>query len=1233
MKKWFAIILACILTFSSLPMGSAARQEPEQARDIWDIIAEIEDSAVPEGCEISVAERTASYNASVDEIIEAVMASPDYVPGSLERHGNFFFWLDTEGDPNGYSPSLRARQRSSEIPGADPEDYAAIESVSYAAKGGSAGSMDVAAFQPYIGIDGSFTAQYENRCNAIAQKTGGTGTTYKTSQANINNIGLALSTCGVVIYDSHGTTDYDNGSWSNPDYTTYANCSYLCLTSGTGITAEDKQSATGDFGTYYHAFQSGSTWCVDGTAMANHMTSDSPNGILWMAICLGMATDKLEAPMRAHGVEVVYGYSQSVTFSGDYKYEAFFWDHMCNDYTVGESASYMKTKSNCNWDPAYSSYTYSQAVANHVAFPIFVSDEDTYPGHGSVDVVQTVNSEWTLFAQFVLTAVSSNEDWGTVSVNGRKITAYPAEGYYAEGYEILSGNATVTRDGNVFIVDAEDDCSIQIIFAPKTPAVVQFSVPDGVTCEPINSYVNDEIVLPTPTGAPTGDAHDYRFLGWTTEAIDEDTTVLPDFMKAGTKLTIGEQTTTLFALYTYFIAEDGMEAGEFTKVGPDHTSWAGEYVITYEGVTALDASGTITGTSLGGSRAAVSLQEAGAILAGDTLNNVPDSLIYVVEPSENGTYTIRMKEHEIYLALTSNSNALNTATGTNKNTARWNLSVDENGPIVASAAYPDRHLQYNGTSKLFRCYVTTQKPITLYAGADGESWYTTAPKAKIICEEHSFGDWQVVKEPTCTVDGQKARTCTVCGTRETEALPALGHDYQESVVDPTCTENGYTAHVCSRCGDIYSDNEVPALGHDYQDTVVEPTCTENGYTVHTCARCGNVAQDTEVPALGHDYQDTDVEPTCTEGGYTVHTCARCGDVVQDSEVPALGHDYQDTVFEPTCTEGGYTIHTCSRCGTVVQDSETAALGHNWDEGEVTLEPTETEPGVKTYTCLRCGETRTEELPAVPHEHNYGEPVWTWNEDLTAATASFTCECGDVQTLNAEITEEITIIPTEQEEGEKVVTAKVLFNEVEYTDVKTIILKKVGDHDCPCADFTDMPEYGTVEHDAIDWAFTHDPQITKGMSDTSFGPELTVTRGQAVTFLWRAAGCPEPTVTEHSFTDVKATAFYYEAMLWAVEKGITTGATTTTFSPNKTCTIEQILTFIYRYMGEPEIVNTENPWSDVNGSGFSFKAIMWAVENGIAAPKSETEFGRKDDCTRVAIVTYLYRIMTGEGLVE
>ena len=192
-----------------------------------------------------------------------------------------------------------------------------------------------------------------------------------------------------------------------------ANTSYLCLQSGTGLTTADQQRVTGTYGTYYHAYNAGSDgsmkyYCVDGTAIANHMEKAAPNNLLWMAICLGMATDGLHAPLREKGVGVVYGYSQSVTFDGDYFWEENFWNGMKNNKTVAAAISEMKTKCG-SWDYSQELYTangwakdsdlcstITQAQKNRAAFPIVVSAEDTYPGQGKVDNLQTVYSTWTL---------------------------------------------------------------------------------------------------------------------------------------------------------------------------------------------------------------------------------------------------------------------------------------------------------------------------------------------------------------------------------------------------------------------------------------------------------------------------------------------------------------------------------------------------------------------------------------------------------------------------------------------------------------------------------------------------------------------------------------------------------------------------------------------------------------------------------------------------------------------
>ena len=172
-------------------------------------------------------------------------------------------------------------------------------------------------------------------------------------------------------------------------------------------------------------------------------------------------------------------------------------------------------------------------------------------------------------------------------------------------------------------------------------------------------------------------------------------------------------------------------------------------------------------------------------------------------------------------------------------------------------------------------------------------------------------------------------------------------------------------------------------------------------------------------------------------------------------------------------------------------------------------------------------------------------------------------------------------------------------------------------------FTDVPE-GKYYYDAVYWAYNHDPRITAGSSGTTFSPNDPCTREQVVTFLWRANGEPEPTATESSFTDVPEGKYYTKAVLWAVEKEITAGATSTTFNPKGACTREQVVTFLWRAMGKPTPATTENPFTDVKEGKYYYEAVLWAYENGITSGATSTTFNPKGACTRAEIVTFLFR---------
>ena len=193
-------------------------------------------------------------------------------------------------------------------------------------------------------------------------------------------------------------------------------------------------------------------------------------------------------------------------------------------------------------------------------------------------------------------------------------------------------------------------------------------------------------------------------------------------------------------------------------------------------------------------------------------------------------------------------------------------------------------------------------------------------------------------------------------------------------------------------------------------------------------------------------------------------------------------------------------------------------------------------------------------------------------------------------------------------------------------IMELYAKTEGDeqHDCPCYMFEDMPEYGTIEHTAIDWAYTHTPQVTVGTDATHFSPDATLERYQLAYFLWRVAGCPEPTTTEDPFVDCQGKA-YEKPVLWMVENGYTVGADATHYDPHGTLTIEQVLPFVWRYMGKPEPTTTENPYSDLTPDNYSYKPALWCYENGIYTGKEDGTMGRKDPCTRVQTVVILYLI--------
>ena len=462
--------------------------------------------------------------------------------------------------------------------------------------------------------------------------------------------------------------------------------------------------------------------------------------------------------------------------------------------------------------------------------------------------------------------------------------------------------------------------------------------------------------------------------------------------------------------------------------------------------------------------------------------------------------------------------------------------------------------------------------------------------------------------PTCTASGApELWTCGLCGLVFLDAkgaqiassadltIPALGHDYADTVTAPSCTEQGYTTHTCRRCGYSCTDSFVDAAGHDIRlqnerhatetasgytgDKVcavcgelfelrqptelrnaVDPSCTEVGYSGDEIIIGSDetVQQGEILPALGHAWSDWTVDKPATETaeGVETRTCSVCGATESRSiqKLPHV-HKYTDTVTKPTCTKDGYTTHTCSECGYSYNSMWTLPTGHSWGAWKVKTAATETAEGVDTRICSVCGITETRSTPK-----------------LTPKPAPPK--------------------PSDPKPAEN-----------------------------PFADVHQDDYF----YDPVLWALNHDPQITDGMTETTFAPDVTCTRGQVVTFLWRSMGCAEPKNTHNPFADVSANDYYYKAVLWAVEKGITDGTSDTTFSPNDPCTRAHVVTFLWRAESKPD-AGSDNPFTDVTRGEYYTHAVLWAVSRQITDGTSETTFSPESPCTRGQIVTFLCRDM-------
>ena len=400
-KRLCALALTIALILTLLPGGFVSAEAATATLTEADYAKADAVFAKIEAMEKAPAKKNAAQTQKTNAAIKIVEASDSYAEGSLERNGNMFTWWTEDGIRCAYNPRMQKIRENME-----PENLSSrIVNEPVATRGGMPSGNQVYLIAPYYGADESFGAQYRIEAREVAQAIGDSDgyTLYSGKAATIDKVAEAVSNGAVVFFDSHGITDYQNET-DDEDYITEATTSYMCLSTQEGLTSADYglgalYSYTGDV-------------LVNGKVIANHMQKNSPNGIVWMALCLGMATDGMYKPLRDKGVEVVYGYSQSVSFDGDYLYEETFWDEMKSGKTVAQAAATMKeTWGEWDWSDKMVGYegcaSLAKARQDYVAFPVVVSDEDPHPGKRTAsrystagnfgaDSLQTVQSTYTL---------------------------------------------------------------------------------------------------------------------------------------------------------------------------------------------------------------------------------------------------------------------------------------------------------------------------------------------------------------------------------------------------------------------------------------------------------------------------------------------------------------------------------------------------------------------------------------------------------------------------------------------------------------------------------------------------------------------------------------------------------------------------------------------------------------------------------------------------------------------
>ena len=484
---------------------------------------------------------------------------------------------------------------------------------------------------------------------------------------------------------------------------------------------------------------------------------------------------------------------------------------------------------------------------------------------------------------------------------------------------------------------------------------------------------------------------------------------------------------------------------------------------------------------------------------------------------------------------------------------------------------------------------------------------------------HVFDKKTMLTPPTCLTEGIVISYCSGEGecelpggawTQPLAKVDCAPLEERLGVREVSCTMDGYTGDVCCKwCLTVLEEGQViPKTGHTSGDWVVDAWNSDETTTVRYrfCTVCGLLAETEEIPTTPelmpqqptvheHVFGETvvEAEPTCQREGLSVTRCTADGycDLIGRTKTEVLPKaeccpaEERIGAADATCvTEGRTGDSVCKWCLSVIEESEVIPmLDHS---------PADKRVGAVDATCVTEGRTGAllckdclsviEESEVIPKtEHTHG--LWITDElqsnDDVTVKHRFCTVC--LQLLE---TDEIPVRH-------------------------------------PVSPFADV-ESDDYYFDSVLWAVEN--EVTAGTAPYLFSPDKVITRAEVVTMLWRAAGSPVPKHDWNPFSDVTPDAYYYDAVLWAVENDVTVGTTDTTFSPDALCTRGQVMTMLWRAEGSPLPAHEQDAFIDVAKSDYFYTPVIWAVENDITGGTGLFLFSPDAPCSRAQIVTFLYK---------